>query len=203
MLILREPKGRPQQVADEAEAGPKNQATLTDALTSKAFWIFAGSAAAFNLVASGLGLFNEAVLRERGFDQATFHLFLAVTTLMSLGGQFLCGWLTRRWNYQRLTLLALVLYGASLAGIPFLTRHWQLWILSVLFGAAGGMIIVIFFSVWSDLFGQKHLGRIQGAAQMLTVLSRNAFRNLFATQPWRRLRTWQDGRYQYALCEKG
>src|SRR5207302_5905045 len=38
MLILREPKGRRQQVADEAEAGPKNQATLTDALTSKAFW---------------------------------------------------------------------------------------------------------------------------------------------------------------------
>ena len=35
------------------------------------------------------------------------------------------------------------------------------------------------------------------------VLSADAFKNLFASQPWRELKTWQDGRYQYALCEKG
>lgn len=34
------------------------------------------------------------------------------------------------------------------------------------------------------------------------VFSPEAFRNLFAAQPWRRLKTWQAGRYQYALCEK-
>jgi hypothetical protein len=26
---------------------------------------------------------------------------------------------------------------------------------------------------------------------------------LFATQPWQKIETWRDGRYQYALCEKG
>ena len=35
-----------------------------------------------------------------------------------------------------------------------------------------------------------------------TVLSGPAFKNLFASQPWRRVETWQEGRYQYALCEK-
>ncbi|MFN2508857.1 MAG: class I SAM-dependent methyltransferase [Chthoniobacterales bacterium] len=35
------------------------------------------------------------------------------------------------------------------------------------------------------------------------VLSSSAFENTFSSQPWRRLKTWQDGRYQYALCEKG
>lgn len=28
------------------------------------------------------------------------------------------------------------------------------------------------------------------------------FRRLFATQPWRECKCWQDSRYQYALCEK-
>lgn len=28
------------------------------------------------------------------------------------------------------------------------------------------------------------------------------FQQLFATQPWRSFKCWQDGRYQYALCEK-
>ena len=36
-----------------------------------------------------------------------------------------------------------------------------------------------------------------------TVFSVKGFANLFATQPWKKFRTWQDGRYQYALCEKG
>jgi len=35
-----------------------------------------------------------------------------------------------------------------------------------------------------------------------TVFSAEAFANLFATQPWKNCRTWRDGRYQYALCEK-
>ncbi len=34
------------------------------------------------------------------------------------------------------------------------------------------------------------------------VLSAAAFEKLFASQPWRQLKTWQEGRYQYALCEK-
>ena len=35
------------------------------------------------------------------------------------------------------------------------------------------------------------------------VLSTREMNRLFATQPWRRVETWREGRYQYALCEKG
>jgi arsenite methyltransferase len=36
-----------------------------------------------------------------------------------------------------------------------------------------------------------------------TVFSAEGFANLFPAQPWKEIRTWRDGRYQYALCEKG
>ncbi|HZR05920.1 MAG TPA: class I SAM-dependent methyltransferase [Candidatus Udaeobacter sp.] len=36
-----------------------------------------------------------------------------------------------------------------------------------------------------------------------TVFSAEAFANLFPAQPWKKIKTWQDGRYQYALCQKG
>jgi arsenite methyltransferase len=36
-----------------------------------------------------------------------------------------------------------------------------------------------------------------------TVFSAEGFANLFALQPWKEIKTWQDGRYQYALCQKG
>lgn len=35
------------------------------------------------------------------------------------------------------------------------------------------------------------------------VLSAREMNRLFASQPWRQMETWADGRYQYALCEKG
>lgn len=35
------------------------------------------------------------------------------------------------------------------------------------------------------------------------VLSAREMNRLFASQPWREMETWTDGRYQYALCEKG
>lgn len=34
------------------------------------------------------------------------------------------------------------------------------------------------------------------------TLAGDEFRRLFATQPWRQFKCWQDDRYQYALCEK-
>jgi nitrate/nitrite transporter NarK len=33
------------------------------------------------------------------------------------------------------------------------------------------VVTVVFFSVWGQAFGRRHLGRIQGSAQMMTVFA--------------------------------
>ena len=40
---------------------------------------------------------------------------------------------------------------------------------AVVMGVAGGFVMVVFFSFWGRAFGDGHLGRIQGAAQVMTV----------------------------------
>ena len=42
---------------------------------------------------------------------------------------------------------------------------------AIAMGLGGGLVMVLFFSDWPRLFGRRHLGRIQGAAQALTVLA--------------------------------
>lgn len=163
--FLREP---PRSV--EAEAALPGR-TLRDALRTPLFWVFAGATALFGLVSSGLGLFNEAVLAERGFGQEAFHTFLAVTTLFALLGQMLCGWLSLRRAMPRLLAAAMFLYGAGLATLPLLRSLTQLWTFAAVFGVAAGFVTVIFFAIWGQAFGRAHLGRIQGAAQMLTVFA--------------------------------
>lgn len=155
--------------SDEAETA--NSLSLEAALRTPAFWVFAGGTALFGLVSSGLGLFNEAVLAERGFSQQTYVTFLAGTAIVGLVGQFVSGWLTLRWSMQRLLGIAMLLYGIAIGALPLLTTLTGLWIFAVLMGVSGGVITVVFFAVWRRAFGSLHLGRIQGAAQMLTVLA--------------------------------
>ena len=38
-------------------------------------------------------------------------------------------------------------------------------------GLGGGLVMVLFFSVWPRAFGRRELGRIQGSAQAITVLA--------------------------------
>ena len=41
----------------------------------------------YGLVASGIGLFNESILAERGFDASIYYQTLVVTALTALAGQ--------------------------------------------------------------------------------------------------------------------
>jgi MFS family permease len=166
VLFLREPK----TVAPSGTAAAAG-ATLGEALRTPAFWIFSAATSLFGLVSSGLGLFNEHVLAERGFPQDIYVTFLAATAIIALVGQFGCGWLTRTWPMPRLLAIAMGLYGAALAGLPLVATQVDLGIVAVMLGISGGMVTVLFFAVWGHAFGQAHLGRIQGAAQMLTVFA--------------------------------
>jgi len=168
VLFMREPAAPQPETLSRPDAA--TGLTLAAALGTPAFWVFAGATSLFGLVSSGLGLFNEAVLAERGFDQQTYHTFLAASAIIALLGQFGCGWLTLRWSMQRLLGLAMFIYAAALVALPLIVSLAQLWIFAALIGLSGGMITVMFFAIWRR-FGSGHLGRIQGAAQMLTVLA--------------------------------
>ena len=77
VLFMREPA--PPQFGITSGPNIATGLTLAAALRTPAFWVFAGATSLFGLVSSGLGLFNEAVLAERGFNQQTYHTFLAAS----------------------------------------------------------------------------------------------------------------------------
>lgn len=57
------------------------------------------------------------------------------------------------------------------------------------------------FMMWL-LAGLTHFKNGYREPTRARVLSIKEMNRLFATQPWRRIETWREGRYQYALCEK-
>src|SRR5688572_27809959 len=73
-----------------APVRPPTRATVSDdaegwewtaAVSTPAFWVFAAGSALYGLVASGIGLFNESILAERGFGASVYYQSLAVTAI--------------------------------------------------------------------------------------------------------------------------
>ena len=145
--------------------------TLREALQTAAFWIFAAGAALYGLVASGIGLFNESILAERGFGPTVYYRTLVITAITGLAGNFIGGWLARSVPLNRLMAVSLLVLMAGLLALPHVATMWMAMAWAVMMGLGGGLVMVLFFSVWPRVFGRRQLGRIQGAAQAMTVLA--------------------------------
>ncbi len=155
-------------------------ATLREALSTPAFWVFAAASALYGLVASGIGLFNESILAERGFAPGVYHQALAVMALTALAGNLLSGAMAGKGSLRALLLIALVMLAAALAALPRVTTVAHVMAQAVAMGVAGGFVMVVFFSFWGRAYGRAHLGRIQGAAQAMTVVASATGPLLFA-----------------------
>ncbi len=166
-IILRRSPESPSGVSTTFADG----ATWQEALSTPAFWLFAIGAALYGLVASGIGLFNESILAERGFGPNVYYQTLVVTALTALAGNFGGGWLAMRLSLPTLLSISLFVLALGLAVLPHVTTivHVMLWATAM--GLGGGLVMVLFFSVWPRVYGRKHLGSIQGAAQAMTVVA--------------------------------
>jgi len=153
----------------ERSSSPQEGFTLAQALATPAFWAFALSATVFALVSTGLMLFNEAVLTERGFPKEMMVTVIGIVTLMGLVANFAGGWLADKWPIGRLMGFAMFFLAASLVMLPLAHTKAMVYGYAITIGIAGGIVMVIFFVCWGRVFGRKHLGSIQGAAQLLTV----------------------------------
>jgi MFS family permease len=162
-----EPDGEPAKVSNELPT----DYTLREALATPSFWVFGISSSVYGLIASGIALFNENILAERRFDASTYYRSLVIVALTSLVGNFLGGWIASKWKMNRLLSLAMVLLAGSLFALPHVSTQLHVVIYAAVMGLAGGFVIVIFFSFWSAAYGRKHLGKIQGAAQAMTVIA--------------------------------
>jgi MFS family permease len=152
-------------------AEPLTGQTWTQALLTPAFWVFASGTALYGLVASGIGLFNESILAERGFGPEVYYRSLVVTALAALIGNFGAGWLAARVDSGRLLAASLLILAVGLVGLPHVRTVPDVMLWATAMGLGGGIVMVLFFSVWPRAFGRRHLGRIQGAAQALTVIA--------------------------------
>jgi MFS family permease len=158
-------------IASTPDAAARDEFTSARAMREPAFWIFAVGTALYGLVASGIGLFNESILAERGFGADVYYQTLVLTALTALAGNFAGGWLARSVSLARLMAVSLLVLAGGLIALPHVMTLAQVMAWATAMGLGGGLVMVLFFTVWPRVFGRRHLGRIQGTAQALTVVA--------------------------------
>lgn len=155
--------------AEEAQPGPT---TLRDAIRTPAFWVYTSAATVFTLTFSALTLDNEQLLREHGLDGAKANEdVLGILMVSGLLANLVTGLLARRWPLGKLLAVGVLTLAASLAVFPMVTTVTGAVVYAALLGAAGGVITVVYFAVYGHAYGRTHLGNIQAAVQVLTVLA--------------------------------
>ncbi len=163
-------EGEPGRTDPDEHGAAEQSLTLGQALARPAFWTFGVSVSFFGMVSAGTSLFNETILNDLHFGK---EVFLNVTILgipVGLASNLLGGWLATRWSLSGLLALAMAGLGAALLAFPYIRAEWLVYLYAAALAASGGVITVCFFTVWRRGFGPAHLGQVQGAAQMLTVL---------------------------------
>lgn len=171
LLLVRSAPAGPQESINFDAPHHRTDFTLSQALSTPAFWMFGLATSLYGLISSGVSLFNESLLLERGFEKTAFYDLGMMTTGIGLLSNLLTGWMATRVRVTVLAAGAMSLLAAALLGLPFVRTYSGLVAYAVVMGFAGGMVTVLFFTIWAQLYGQIQLGKIQGVAQMLTVIA--------------------------------
>ena len=145
--------------------------SFSQAVRTPAFWVFAVGAGAFNLVWSALTLFNQSILEEHGFDAHAAISVMAMLVGTGLLSNLVGGALFRRHRIGCLLGAGLATLAIALFCFPRVTTSTALMSYAAGIGIAGGLVTVVFFAAWSSLFGRAQVGRIQGLAQLITVVA--------------------------------
>ena len=145
--------------------------TLREAVATPAFWVFGLSTSFYGLVASGLSLFNQSLLSERGFERSVFFTVTAIAPFVGMVANLIGGWVAGSAPLSRIAACGLGLQALALACFPHVSSLTGVYAYAAAMAFAGGLLTVVFFSFWRQAYGVLHLGAIQGAAQLLTVMA--------------------------------
>jgi MFS family permease len=145
--------------------------SFTRALRFPVFWLFALSIAFFGLVNSGIALYNEDILAERGFDAQMYYFLMVLPLPFALLSNLLVGYLAHRIKITYLLAGCLFFTGLVKILFPFIQTVPQVYAYTITLAISGGGLTVLFFIAWAAIFGRRDVGRIQGVAQMLSVFA--------------------------------
>ena len=168
------PDGEPaaDSAANSAEPGDSAEAGLTlgEAMRTSAFWICAVAVAILSLTITAIFFHQVSILESRGLSPGDASGVFAVSALTMVAFMPVFGRLLDRLRTQTVFAGGLLLMSCSLAALAAVSGTRSAVFFGMVFGIANAGSHNLLAYIWPRFFGRRHLGSIQGASQMVSVL---------------------------------
>ena len=144
--------------------------TLSQALHTPAFYIICCGMFSLSMLVTALHIENKEILTRHGLDPQTATLMFTVSGAMALLAVPLIGRMLDRFRSDLMFAGGLLVMCTSLLFSTLVEGIFSAVLYAMIFGINNGVTMTYSTFFWPRYFGRKHLGRIQGSGQMITVV---------------------------------
>ena len=172
-LGLRPDGGAPDSASPREGAerrGAEVGLDLPRARRTGAFWIILVSNSSFAALVTAMFFHQVSVFQAQGLSVSLAASVFSVSAVVMVIATPLVGMLLDRFPTKPLYAAALLSVSVALVAMSFVNDLASVIVFSVLFGVANAAMHAHFTFVWPRFFGRRHLGSIQGVAQMGGVI---------------------------------
>ena len=144
--------------------------SLAEARRTGAFWIILVSNSSFAALVTALFFHQVSVFEAQGLDATLAASVFSICAVVMVVTTPLVGMLLDRLPTKPLYASAMLSVSVALVAMSLVRDLPSAIVFSVLFGVANAAMHAHFTFVWPRFFGRRHLGSIQGVAQMGGVI---------------------------------
>ena len=144
--------------------------SLAEARRTGAFWIILASNSSFAALVTALFFHQVSVFEAQGLDATLAASVFSICAVVMVVTTPLVGMLLDRFPTKPLYSCAMLSVSVALVAMSLVRDLPSAIVFSVLFGVANAAMHAHFTFVWPRFFGRRHLGSIQGVAQMGGVI---------------------------------
>ena len=144
--------------------------SLGEARRTGAFWIILVSNSSFAALVTAMFFHQVSVFEAQGLDATLAASVFSISAAVMVITTPLVGMMLDRLPTKPLYAAALLSVSVALGAMSLVNDLSSAIVFSVLFGVANAAMHAHFTFVWPRFFGRRHLGSIQGVAQMGGVI---------------------------------
>ncbi len=164
----------PALVASARHVDQRDDATLHEALRSRAFWMLTACFMLHAFVSAALWAHVMPVFASKGVSDADALVVLMTVGPAQVAGRLVYVWVGRGWSLRRLGVVVLTGLPVGMVFFAVGLTLPMLMVFALVFGMSNGLVTIVRGGLVPQYFGRTHVGRIGGAMSGIGLLSRAA-----------------------------
>ena len=169
---------KPEDIGLRPDNAPKQEsdadthqigATLAQAVRHPSFYLVVAAQGGLAALQTALHYHQINVLTGQGLSQGWAASSFTITAITMMVAMPAIGRAFDRYRTRHVIAAAMAAQSASLLAITFVDNLPTMFVYAVVFGANNAFTMTMGGYVWARYFGRKHLGQIQGTAQLVVL----------------------------------